>query len=99
MNNELHVPAQRDGGSLKWFLFSYLDRHSPVSDFPLDRFQRRAVRIVDQVISNGLNSLALRRDVGSIFHRTYDGQCSEELFGIITATQFHHSTSRPNFKF
>ncbi|CAF4943736.1 unnamed protein product [Pieris macdunnoughi] len=69
---------------------------------PLDRIQRRAVRIVDdQSLSERLDPLALRRDVGSlcIFYRIYHGECSEELFGLIPAAEFHHRTSRQNTKF
>ncbi|CAF4900062.1 unnamed protein product [Pieris macdunnoughi] len=69
---------------------------------PLDRIQRRAVRIVDdQSLSEWLDPLALRRDVGSlcIFYRIYHGECSEELFGLIPAAEFHHRTSRQNTKF
>ncbi|CAK1599496.1 unnamed protein product [Parnassius mnemosyne] len=49
---------------------------------PLDRIQRRAARIVDdRVLSDRLDSLALRRDVASlsIFFRIYHGECSEEF--------------------
>ncbi|CAF4908224.1 unnamed protein product [Pieris macdunnoughi] len=69
---------------------------------PLDRIQRRAVRIVDdQSLSVRLDPLALRRDVGSlcIFYRIYHGECSEELFGLIPAAEFHHRTSRQNTKY
>ncbi|CAF4937092.1 unnamed protein product [Pieris macdunnoughi] len=68
---------------------------------PLDRIQRRAVRIVDdQSLSERHDPLALRRDVGSlcIFYRIYHGECSEELFGLIPAAEFHHRTSRQNTK-
>lgn len=69
---------------------------------PFDRVQRRAARIVgDKVLSGRLDSLPLRRDVGSlcIFYRIYHGECSEELFGLIPAAEFHHRTSRQNSKF
>ncbi|CAF4763426.1 unnamed protein product [Pieris macdunnoughi] len=69
---------------------------------PLDRIQRRAVQIVDdQSLSERLDPLALRRDVGSlcIFYRIFHGECSEELFGLIPAAEFHHRTSRQNTKF
>lgn len=65
---------------------------------PLDRIQRRATRIVDNPdISKRLDPLALRRDVASlcILYRIYNGECSEELFGLIPATTFRqHSTRR-----
>ncbi|CAK1578575.1 unnamed protein product [Parnassius mnemosyne] len=68
---------------------------------PLDRIQRRAVRIDDdRVLSDRLNTLALRRDVASlyVFYRIYHGECSEELFGLIPAAQFHDRTSRQNLR-
>ncbi|CAK1584849.1 unnamed protein product [Parnassius mnemosyne] len=69
---------------------------------PLDRIQRRAIRIVnDRVLSDRLDTLALRRDVASlcVFYRIYHGECSEELFGLIPAAQFHHRTSRQNSRY
>ncbi|CAK1593568.1 unnamed protein product [Parnassius mnemosyne] len=66
---------------------------------PLYRIQRRAVRIVeDRVLSDRLDTLTLRRDVSSlcVFYRIYHGECSEELFGLIPAAQFHHRTLRQN---
>lgn len=67
---------------------------------PLDRIQRRATRIVDdQVLSDRLDPLSLRRDVASlcILYRIYHGECSEELFGLIPAATFRHRTSRQIF--
>ncbi|CAF4818551.1 unnamed protein product [Pieris macdunnoughi] len=64
--------------------------------------KKLAVRIVDdQSLFERLDPLALRRDVGSlcIFYRIYHGECSEELFGLIPAAEFHHRTSRQNTKF
>ncbi|CAK1581331.1 unnamed protein product [Parnassius mnemosyne] len=69
---------------------------------PLDRIRRRAVRIVDdRVLSDRLDTLALRRDVASfcIFYRIYHGECSEELFGLIPAAKFHERTSRQNSRY
>ncbi|CAH2041149.1 unnamed protein product, partial [Iphiclides podalirius] len=69
---------------------------------PFDRIQRRAARVIDdQGLSDQLDPLAMRRDVGSlcIFYRIYHGECSEELFGLIPAAEFHHRTSRQNQKF
>ncbi|CAK1595972.1 unnamed protein product [Parnassius mnemosyne] len=66
---------------------------------PLDRIQRRVARIVDdRVLSDRLDSLALRRDVASlcIFFRIYHGECSEELFGLIPAAKFHERISWQN---
>ncbi|VVD03767.1 unnamed protein product [Leptidea sinapis] len=60
--------------------------------------ERRAARIIDhQVISDRLDSLALRRDVGyfCIFYCIYHGESSEELFGLIPAAKLHHRTSLP----
>ncbi|XP_063540969.1 uncharacterized protein LOC134749894 [Cydia strobilella] len=67
---------------------------------PLDRIQRRATRIVDcQRTSERLDSLALRRDVASlcIFYRVYNGECSEELFGLIPAASFRHRPTRKHY--
>ena len=64
---------------------------------PFDRLQRRAVRIIDDSrLTDRLDPLALRRDVGSlcVFYRIYNGECSEELFGIIPAAEFHSRTAR-----
>ncbi|CAG9790629.1 unnamed protein product [Diatraea saccharalis] len=64
---------------------------------PLDRIQRRAIRIVDcRDTSSRLDPLALRRDVASlcIFYRIYYGECSEELFGLIPAATFRHRSTR-----
>ncbi|CAG4975733.1 unnamed protein product [Colias eurytheme] len=64
---------------------------------PLDRIQRRAARIIaDPRITDKLDPLSLRRDLGSlcIFYRFYYGECSKELFNLIPAAQFHHRTSR-----
>ncbi|XP_046976601.1 uncharacterized protein LOC124542738, partial [Vanessa cardui] len=69
---------------------------------PFDRIQRRAARVIDdQALSDLLDPLALRRDVGSlcIFYRIFHGECSEELFGLIPAAEFHLRTSRQNSTF
>ncbi|XP_038221266.1 uncharacterized protein LOC119839131 [Zerene cesonia] len=69
---------------------------------PLDRVQRRAVRIIDDpVIADSLDPLALRRDVASlcVFYRLYNGDCSEELFDVIPAADFHNRTSRHKLKY
>lgn len=69
---------------------------------PLDRIQRRAVRVInDLALTNRLDSLSLRRDVASltVFYRIYHGECSEELFGLIPAAEFHHRTTRHKLKF
>ncbi|VVD05208.1 unnamed protein product [Leptidea sinapis] len=53
---------------------------------PFDRLQRRAARIVgDLVLCERLDHLALRRDVASlcVFYRIYHGECSDELYDII----------------
>ncbi|CAK1581036.1 unnamed protein product [Parnassius mnemosyne] len=63
---------------------------------------RRAARIVDnRVLSERLDSLALRKDVASlcIFFRIYHGECSKELFGLIPAAKFHERTSRQNSRY
>ncbi|CAK1596277.1 unnamed protein product [Parnassius mnemosyne] len=68
----------------------------------LDRIQRRATRIVDdRVLSDRLDSLALRIDVASlcIFLCIYHGECSEELFVLIPAAKFHERTSRQNSRY
>ncbi|KAI8431702.1 hypothetical protein MSG28_016171 [Choristoneura fumiferana] len=67
---------------------------------PLDRIQRRATRIVGcQRVSDRLDSLTLRRDVASlcILYRMYNGECSEELFGLIPAASFRHRPTRQHF--
>ena len=67
-----------------------------------DRIQRWAVRFIDDLkISTRLDSLSLRRDVASlcVFYRIYHGECSEELFGIIPAAEFHHRTTRHKLNF
>lgn len=69
---------------------------------PLDRVQRRAIRIVgDDVLAGQLDHLALRRDIASlcVFYRIYHGECSEELFDLIPAAQFHYRTTRHKLKF
>ncbi|XP_052750759.1 uncharacterized protein LOC128200667 [Galleria mellonella] len=69
---------------------------------PLDRIQSRAARIIDsQRLTVRLDPLKLRRDVASlcIFYRIYHGECSEELFGLIPAADFHHRTTRHKLKF
>ncbi|CAG5046898.1 unnamed protein product [Parnassius apollo] len=69
---------------------------------PLYRIQRRAARIIDdRVLSDRLDSLALRRDVASlcILFRIYHGECSEELFGLIPAAKFRERTTRQTSRY
>ncbi|XP_045499402.1 uncharacterized protein LOC123697028 [Colias croceus] len=69
---------------------------------PLDRLQRRATRIVGKPeLTDRLDPLALRRDVASlcVFYRLYNGECSEELFGLIPAAKFHNRTARHKLKY
>ncbi|XP_045493438.1 uncharacterized protein LOC123692709 [Colias croceus] len=69
---------------------------------PLDRVQRRAVRMIgDPRISDRLDPLALRRDIASlcVFYRIYHGECSNELFELIPAAEFHHRTARHKANF
>ena len=64
---------------------------------PLDSIQRRAIRIVDDpLLTNGLDHLSLRRDVGSlcVLYRLYYGECSEELFNLVPPSLFRHRTLR-----
>lgn len=64
---------------------------------PLDSVQRRATRIVDDPnLTDGLEPLSLRRDIGSlcVFYRLYNGECSEELFDMVPTARFHHRTAR-----
>ncbi|XP_026314041.1 uncharacterized protein LOC113225816 [Hyposmocoma kahamanoa] len=64
---------------------------------PLDSIQRRAVRIVDDpMLTDGLEPLSLRRDVGSlcVFYRLYNGECSDELFELVPPSLFYHCTTR-----
>ncbi|XP_063378525.1 uncharacterized protein LOC134665481, partial [Cydia fagiglandana] len=68
---------------------------------PLDSIQRRAVRIVgDPELTDGLEPLSLRRDVGSLcmFYRLYNGECSEELFDLVPSSRFYHRTSSQRSK-
>ena len=65
---------------------------------PLDRVQRRAIRIVgDSRLTNRIDLLSVRRDVASLclFYRIYHG----ELFGLIAAAEFHHRTTRHKLRF
>ncbi|XP_045499440.1 uncharacterized protein LOC123697067 [Colias croceus] len=69
---------------------------------PFDRLQRRASRIVDRPeLTDRLDPLALRRDVASlcIFYRIYNGECSDELFGLVPAAKFHNRTARHKLKY
>ncbi|XP_045492437.1 uncharacterized protein LOC123691896 [Colias croceus] len=69
---------------------------------PLDRVQRRAVRMIgDPRLSDRLDPLALRRDIASlcVFYRIYHGECSEELFEFIPAAEFHHRSARHKANF
>ncbi|XP_046967568.1 uncharacterized protein LOC124535403 [Vanessa cardui] len=52
------------------------------------------------VLFDLLSHLALRRDVRSlcILYRIFHGKCSEVLFGLIPATEFHLLTSRLKVK-
>lgn len=64
---------------------------------PLDSIQRRATRIVDDpLLTHGLDTLSLRRDVSSlcVFYRLYNGKCSEELFSLVPPSLFRHRTLR-----
>ena len=64
---------------------------------PFDSVQRRAVRIVDDPdLTNGLEHLSLRRDIGSlcVFYRLYNGECSKELFDLVPTSRFYHRTAR-----
>lgn len=64
---------------------------------PLDSLQRRAVRLVnDPKLSNRLESLSVRRDVGSLclFYRYFNGECSDEIFNLIPPSHFYHRTGR-----
>jgi len=50
--------------------------------FLLDRIQSKAIRLINSLdITNSLDSLSLRRDVGSlaVFYRCINGDCSSEL--------------------
>ncbi|GBP10984.1 hypothetical protein EVAR_5536_1 [Eumeta japonica] len=55
--------------------------------------------IGDPIISGQLYPLALRRDVASLYklYRVYDGECSEELFDVIPATDFRHRSPRRKY--
>ncbi|XP_045503597.1 uncharacterized protein LOC123700430 [Colias croceus] len=69
---------------------------------PLDSVQRRAVRVIGkQALTDRLDPLGLRRDVASLcdFYRLYNGECSEELFELIPAAEFHYRTARHKTKF
>ncbi|XP_050668852.1 uncharacterized protein LOC126968081 [Leptidea sinapis] len=69
---------------------------------PFDRVQRRAARIVgDGVLCERLDHLALRRDVASlcVFYRIYHGECSEDLFNLIPAAEFHLRTTRHKLRY
>ncbi|CAH2092460.1 unnamed protein product [Euphydryas editha] len=69
---------------------------------PLDSIQRRAVRIVnDPILTDGLEPLSIRRDVGSlcVLYRLYNGECSEELFDMVPSSRFYHRTLRRRTKF
>ena len=48
----------------------------------LDRVESKAIRLINcPLLSNSLDPLSLRRDVGalSLFYRYYNGRCSREL--------------------
>ena len=62
---------------------------------PFDPLQRRAVRIVgDLMICAGLDILALRGDVSSlcVLYRIYHGKCSGKLFDLLPAAKFSNRT-------
>ncbi|VVD03722.1 unnamed protein product [Leptidea sinapis] len=58
--------------------------------------KKAARTIEDPVLCERLDHLALRRDVASlsIFYRIYHGECSEDLFHLIPAAEFHLRTTR-----
>ena len=67
-----------------------------------DRIQHRAVQIIgDPMIYERLDTLALRRDVSSLYvlYRIYHGDCSEELFDLLPPAKFSNRTVRHKLKY
>lgn len=63
----------------------------------LDRIQKRAIMLIDDGrVSNSIDSLKHRRDVGcvALFYRYFHGRCSAEIRGLIPSVQLFSRTTR-----
>ncbi|GBP00940.1 Phosphoglycolate phosphatase 2 [Eumeta japonica] len=77
------------------FINGASDRRVPMKNgLSLDRIQRRVPRIVgDPIVSGQLDTLALRRDVASLYMLCHPYEkCSEELFNLMPATDFRYGS-------